>query len=177
MAGFSSDGDSRLLNSMKLNSKFNSHERRNHLFNNIDLTICFLQDIVHIGTKLRNRLLSFSVLMIGNKIASVSHLKMLMNLVSKDVHGLVYSDICPDDRQNFRSLEKIMEPKVRATLKKIVIDSEGTIEYIRLCQEITSSLYDDDLNPLDRIFLIWRSTFFFTGMANLYKTESLCDTQ
>lgn len=146
---------------MKLNSKFNSLSVRNHSFNNIDTTICFLQDIVHIGTKLRNRLLSaFAVLLIGNKIASISHLKMLINLVSKDVHGLVYSDICPDDRQNFESLQKIMQPNVRAALEKYIFGSEGTVEFIRICQEIISSLYDDDLTPLDRIYLIWRSTFF-----------------
>lgn len=146
---------------MKFNSKFNSLSVRNHTFDNIDTIICFLQDIVHIGTKLRNRLLTFlAFVLIGNKIASVSHLKMLINVVSEDVHGLVYSDICPDDRQNFGSLQKIMEPKVRVALEKYIVDSEGTIEYIRICQEITSSLYDDNLTPLERIFLIWRPTFF-----------------
>lgn len=147
---------------MIYNSKFNSQSNsKNHTFDNVDETIVFLQDIVHIGTKLRNRLLSSStVLLIGEKIASVSHLKMLMNVASKDKHGLVYSDICPDDRQNYGSLQKIMEPKVRTALEEFVVGSEGSIEYIRMCQEITSSLYDDDLSPLDRLFLIWRSTFF-----------------
>lgn len=147
---------------MIYNSKFNSQSNsKNHTFDNIDETICFFQDIVHIGTKLRNRLLSSSnVLLIGDKIASVSHLKMMLNVVSKDKHGLVYSDICPDDRQNYGSLQKIMETKVRTALEEFIVGSEGTIEYIRMCQEITSSLYDDDLSPLDRLFLIWRSTFF-----------------
>lgn len=120
-----------------------------------------MQDVVHIGTKLRNRLLKPSiVLLFGKKIASISHLKILLNTVSKDVHGLVYSDICPDDRQNYGSLQKIMQPKVRQALFDHVIGSEGTIEYIRLCHEITSSLYDNDLPPLERIFRIWRATFF-----------------
>lgn len=151
---------------MIFNSNFSSLVDRNHAFDNIDAIICFLQDIVYIGTKLRNRLLSFATfLLIGIKIAFVSHLKMLVNSVPKDVHGLVYSDICPEDRQNFGSLQKIMEPKVRAALKKYIVDSQGTIEYIRICQEITSSFYDDDLTPwwsnaLDKIFLMWRPTFF-----------------
>lgn len=161
MAGFSADGDLRLLNSMKLNSKFNTNLQYNHSFDNIDEVICFLQDIVHIGTKLRNRLLSeYAILILGNKIASVTHLKMLINHISKDVHGLVYSDICPDDRQNFGSLQKIMEPRVHDALQKYIVNSEGIIEYIRICQEIISSLYDDDVTPLDRIFRLWRSTFF-----------------
>lgn len=161
VAGFSADGDQRLLNSMIFNSKLNCNADLNHTFDAIHEIICFLQDIVHIGTKLRNRLLSLiAFLIIGNKIVSISHLKMLINLVSKDEHGLVYSDICPDDRQNFASLLKIMEPKVRAALEKYVVGSEGTIEYIRICHEIVSSLYDDDMDPLDRIFFSCRSTFF-----------------
>lgn len=161
MAGFSADGDGRLLTSMIFNSKFESNTERNHLFDQINDTICFLQDIIHIATKLRNRLLNILFgLLIGNEIASVAHLKILINLVPKDVHGLVYSDICPDDRQNFSSLQKIMEPRVRAALQKYVIGSDGTIEYIRICHEIVSSLYNDNLSPLNRIYLIWRSTFF-----------------
>lgn len=156
---------------MKFSSKFNTHSKHNHSFDNIDTTICFLQDIVHIGTKLRNRLLSdYAILFFGNRIASVSHLKMLINSVPKDEHGLVYSDICPEDRQNFDSLQKIMEPKIRDALEKYIVNSEGTIEYIRVCQEIISSLYDDDLKPLDRIFRIWRSTFFLRA-CRLYITQ------
>lgn len=161
VAGFSADGDVRLLNSMLFNSKLNSSSSHNHTFIGINSTICFLQDIVHIATKLRNRLLHLlTVLVVGNKVASVSHLKLLINLVSKDQHGLVYSDICPDDRQNFDSIKRIMLPNVRAALGKYVIDSEGTVEYIRICHEITSSLYDDELSPLDRVYFIWRATFF-----------------
>lgn len=120
-----------------------------------------MQDIVHIGTKLRNRLLKPSiVLLIGNKIASVSHLKILLNSKSKDAHGLVCSDICPDDRQNYNSLRKVMEPHVRGALAEFVTDSEGTIEYIRICHEITSSLYEPDLPPRVRILRLWRSTYF-----------------
>lgn len=134
---------------------------QNQWFGNAQSTICFLQDIVHIGTKLRNRLLNLSIfLYIGKKVASVAHLKMLLNLVQKDIHGLVYSDICPDDRQNYASLEKIMQPRVRQALKSHVIGSEGTIEYIRICDEITSSLYECDLAPLERVYRLWRSTFF-----------------
>lgn len=160
VAGFSADGDGRLLNTMRYHSKFDS-PLTNEWFHIKDSPICFLQDIVHIGTKLRNRLLkTVTVLLIGSKIASVAHLKILINTVPKSVHELVYTDICPDDRQNYSSLKKIMEPKVRTALADFVKDSEATIEYIRICAEITSSLYDDNLSPLERVFNIWRSTFF-----------------
>lgn len=175
VAGFSADGDTRLLSAMLFNSQLNLLTDRNHHFDNVDAVVCFLQDIVHIGTKLRNRLLNtLAVLLIGNKIASISHLKMLINSVPKDIHGLVYSDICPDDRQNFDSLQKIMQPKVSAALTKHIVDSEGTIEYIRICKEIISSLYDDDLPPLDRIFLIWRPTFFLRA-CRLFITKMTDD--
>lgn len=160
VVGFSADGDGRLLNSMRYNSKFDSCTT-NQWFNDGDSTVCYLQDIVHIGTKLRNRLLKLTtILLIGNKIASVAHLKILINSVPKSIHGLVYTDICPDDRQNYGSLNKIMEPNVRTALADFVKDSEGTIEYIRICAEITSSLYSENLSPQERLFRIWRSTFF-----------------
>lgn len=160
VAGFSSDGDGRLLNSMRYNSKFDSHVT-NQWFDVNDSIICYFQDIVHIGTKLRNRLLKLTTtLLIGNKIASVAYLKILINSVPKSIHGLVYTDICPQDRQNYSSLVKIMQPNVRAALSDFVMDSEGIIEYIRICDEITSSLYDENLSPLERVYRIWRSTFF-----------------
>lgn len=134
-----------------------------------------MQDIVHITAKLRNRLLnSLIVLLIGNKIASISHLKMLINLLPKDTHGLVYSDICPDDRQNYESVKKIMHPNVRTALAQHVIDSEATIEYLQICSEISSSLYDEGLSPLERVFRLWRSTFFLRACRfHIIKTDNL----
>lgn len=172
VAGISGDGASYMMKAMVYNSGFNSSANLNHSFNDVYEIICFLQDIIHIATKLRNRLLSIiGYILFGNKIVSVSHLKMLIDLVAKSVHGLVYSDICPDDRQNFASLQKIMDPNVRAALAKHVIDSEGTIEYLRICQEITSSLCDD-LPPLDRIYLIWRSAFFLRACRLFIKNSA-----
>lgn len=157
---------------MRSNSKLGTLSNENKWFDSNDTNICYMQDVVHIGTKLRNRLLKPSiVLLLGKKIASVSHLKILLNTVSKDVHGLVYSDICPDDRQNYDSLQRIMQPKVRQALFDHVIGSEGTIEYIRLCHEITSSLYENDLPPLERIFRIWRATFFLRA-CRLFLVQS-----
>lgn len=159
---------------MKHNSKFNSL-LNNQWFDDIVSTICFLQDIVHIGTKLRNRLLKLvTVLMIGKKIASVAHLKILINKVPKDIHGIVYHDICPDDRQNYNSLKKVMQPIVREALVKNVPDSEATVEYIRICHEVTSSLYDDHLSPSERLSRIWRSTFFLRAWRlSVQRTNAL----
>lgn len=165
VAGFSADGDARLLKSMR-------HKTDDSATEMSDPTVCFLQDIVHIATKLRNRLLnSLICLAIGYKVVSVSHLKILLNFVQKDVHGLVYSDICPDDRQNFGSLNKVMDPRVRKALAENIVDSEATIEYIKMCSDITSSLYMDELSPLERIFLSWRATYFLRAWR-IYITKT-----
>lgn len=169
MIGFSADGDNRLLSSMRHISNVD-----NQWFGDSNRNICFMQDIVHIGTKLRNRLLKPSVLMkIGKKVASVSHLKILLNQVSKDEHGLTYSVVCPDDRQNYDSLVRTMHPNVREALSKYVNSSEATIEYIHICSEVTSSLYEEDLPPLERLFRLWRSTYFLRAWRwNLTKVAT-----
>lgn len=64
-----------------------------------------MQDATHAGLKLRNRLLrSWDVMAMGHKQVSAAHLKILIQEVPKIIHGLVYSDISPVDRQNFKSL-------------------------------------------------------------------------
>lgn len=120
-----------------------------------------VQDSIHIGTKLRNRLLNTSIaLYIGNRVATVTHLQALIDTVSKEEHGLYYSDISPEDRQNYCSLEKTMKPRVLEALKNHVVDSEATIKYVTLCKMITSSFEKGDLKPIDRIYNIWYSLYF-----------------
>lgn len=120
-----------------------------------------LQDAVHIATKLRNRLLVSSILLIlGNNIISISHLKMLINNVPKSDHGLVVTDICPTDRQNFSSMQKMMAFRVTDALSKHIIGSEGTVTYLKLCELITASLTKSEITPLERIEKIWYATFF-----------------
>lgn len=172
--GISADGDPRLLSSMRHNFSVKQNISLMDNSHNTSAIICFLQDIIHIATKLRNRLLNLLIaLVIGNSAASVTHLKMLINMIPKSIHGLVYSDICPDDRQNFDSLRRVMEPKVRNSLAKYIVGSEGTIEYIRICHEITSSLMDANMPPEERLFRIWRPTFFLRAWR-LFLKKSDC---
>lgn len=141
--------------------------------NGISHDACYLQDTVHLGTKHRNRVLKASILMpMGTKIVSSSHLKMLINTVPKPLHGLTMKDICPDDRQNFRSLQKVMQPKVYEALQNHIIDSEGTIMYFKTCEEITSSILDDGMSPLERIQRIWHATFFMRAWRIWLTTSS-----
>lgn len=158
--GISSDGDARLLSAMrsKINFKFNAFIDSYEHFNAVD--IIFTQDHPHVGTKLRNRLLKPSIsLPFGTKPISVTHLKILIEAAPKDVHNLVSSDIAPDDRQNFGSLQKIMKTNVLNALKRYVIGSDATIIYLKICNDVTSSFLDVDLLPIDRVSRIWNAIF------------------
>lgn len=164
MIGFSGDGDARLLSSMVHFTKQNIQ-----IYESLDmqssstLTHNFycLQDTVHIGTKWRNRLLVPSIhLPLGSSLISISHLKLLLSNVPKQQHGLVMTDICPEDRQNFGSLQKMMDQRVLNCLNKFVVGSEGTLTYLKICYDITSSLIDEDLHPEERIYRLSYSTYF-----------------
>lgn len=141
------------------------------------LKICsdfvYIQDSIHIATKLRNRLLKLSIMLpIGDKLVSIAHIKMLLDMVDKEIHGLVLSDICPEDRQNFQSYEKITQPRVLTALEKYIYGSEGTVTYFKMCEQITSSFLNPDLQPIERVYRIWNSVYFLRSWR---KWLSRCD--
>lgn len=66
-----------------------------------------------------------------------------------------------------------MKPEVSNALAKHVIDSDATIMFIKLCSEISSSLYEDNLSPLERIYRIWHANFFLRAWRKwIQRTES-----
>lgn len=176
--GIATDGDSRPLGAMKANMDLKLKPiGGNNIFFSKDGTVYF-QDTTHIGTKLRNRLLKATILLaFGTKPISLTHLKELLKLAPKDVHGLVRSDISPDDRQNFRSLQKLMEYRVEEALKKYVIDTEATIVYLQICRNVTSSFLDEKLTPDERVYRIWYSVFLlriwraFLSKSKMYSVK------
>lgn len=179
--GKSSDGDPRLLRAMKqtTNFIFNPLSKEDYLLLDIQNPDLCTQDPTHIGTKLRNLLLKPSTLLpFGNKAISLTHLKMLLLKVPKDIHGLTYSDISPDDRQNFGSLKKVMESRVIEALKVYVIDSEATVEFITICNNAVSSFLDRNLTPTERIYRIWNALFLLRiwrksiQKSNIYQLDS-----
>lgn len=112
-------------------------------------------------TKLRNRFLKTTAnLPMGSFDVSVAHLKVLINTEDKYNHGLVQSDICPDDRQNFRSLQKCYDDRVINALKVHVPGSEATMMYLNLCREVYSTFLEKDLNPCEHIRKIWYMRYF-----------------
>lgn len=170
--GVSSDGDWRPLNSMRFRSKFDFNPLSETGYNILSIEelleeLCYIQDMIHIGTKLRNRILKTSVsLPFGTKIISQSHLKILLDNVPKHKHGLVYKDVSPEDRQNFASLEKLMEERVWEALKQNVFDSDATIVYLKICKWITSSYLDVKLPPIERVYRIWKALFILRFWRN-----------
>lgn len=160
--GRSSDGDERLLKSMKARAKLDLMPTSDLSQNSSLNRPTDVQDSIHVARKLRNRLLNSSILLqMGNKVASVAHIKMLLSSVPKEIHGLVLSDVCPDDRQNYSSYEKITDQCVLQSLKNSIVDSEATIMYLVLCKQITSSYLEVNLKPIDRIYKIWHAVYFF----------------
>lgn len=129
----------------------------NHSRNEIE----FVQDMTHVGTKLRNRLLNCHIEMImGTSKVSVAHLKDVVKNVHKSVHGLTMSDVNPTDRQNFRSFQKIVDERVLESLQQNVRGSEATIQYLKLCSNVTSSFLDYELTPVDRIYRMYQAVYF-----------------
>lgn len=147
---------------MKLITNFNFDPlgEEDYLLLDIQNVKLCVQDSIHIGTKLRNLLLKPSTLLpFGDKAVSLTHLKLLVSKVPKDIHGLTRSDISPDDRQNFGSLQKVMETRVINALEAYIIDSDATIEFINICKNTVSSFLDRNLIPTDRIYRIWNALF------------------
>lgn len=167
IVGVSSDGDNRLLKAMMSLTKLGMSpgcniEEFESWFGNWfeDIFMC-VQDTIHMGTKMRNRLLNSSIVLhMGNEIALIIHIKQLLENVAKEVYGLVWSDVLPEDRQNYSSLEKLMQPRVINALEMNIADCKGTIMYLKLCKQIMSSYLDDDLEPVDKIYNIWHALFF-----------------
>lgn len=168
IVGISSDGDSRLLKAMKYESRLgidvDSCSEASIKLNCLKNEIVYIQDTIHIGTKLRNRLLKESIVLpFGNYQVSITHLRDMIDNVSKDNHSLTPYDVDPKDRQNFSSLKKITEMKVRDCLKENVPDSEATSMYLKICDCILTAFMGQDLSPLERVNAMWYALFIVRG--------------
>jgi hypothetical protein len=83
-------------------------------------------------------------LVIGDQCASIAHLLELIENQSKIDHGLVMSDICVKDKQNYISCEKISSDAVLLGLKRVPA-SMATQVYIQVIFHLFSykSLNED----------------------------------
>lgn len=67
-----------------------------------------MQDVMHIGTKLRNAMLNKSNLKFGRNKISIQHLQVLVKTIPKELHNLTNYMITPSDRQNVETVIKII---------------------------------------------------------------------
>lgn len=124
----------------------------------------YIQDLIHIATKLRNFLLKTlfapDLLPFGKKyFIRISHLKYLIDHFTKDEHELVDSVLDPDDRQNYLSVERMCSEKVIRLLKTHVKNSLGTVTFLEVLRDTVASYLDKKLSPIERIRKSWYALF------------------
>lgn len=123
----------------------------------------YIQDIVHIATKLRNFLLRFNWrihdLPFGKYCVKLQHLYELMNSVGKDRHFLTHSTLNPTDRQNFQSVRRMCSQEVIGLLREKVKNSDGTIQYLNIIRDVIDAFMEKNLKCLQRVRKIWYSLF------------------
>lgn len=123
-----------------------------------DVNYIPVQDTVHIGTKLRNRLLNKN-LKFGVHVVTADHLMALVQTVSKIEHNLTEKIVKTSDRMNFDSVLAICEDKVVSLVETKIENSEGTVFYLRIISNVLKSFLDPRLSAVERIRYIWVSTF------------------
>lgn len=173
--GYSSDGDRKLLKSMVYRSIANNTPPKWPWFQAAkNQKIVCVQDTIHIGTKLKSRLLKPSIIlpMGPNLVASRGHLLELINTETKDLHLLCLSDICPKDKMNFKAMQRISSPKVTSLLRAKILASEGTALYLDMMKDVVDTYMCPELTPLERVETIWKWIFFLRLLRDwIQKTE------
>ncbi len=119
-----------------------------------------MQDIVHVGVKLKCRLLKPSIVLpLGNFVAGVHHLRIIHTTFTKDQHGLRERDINDKDKQNYEAVLRMSSESMFGLLQ-IIPDANGTIAYLYTLRCVIDSYLDKSLTPLERIKKAWFGVFF-----------------
>lgn len=130
------------------------------------------QDHIHFGNKCRNRMLKNSIhLPMGKFEVSIKHLQSLVKDIQKSIHGLSQIDVCPVDRMNYESFEKITSDRAIEALQKHIKQSDATVQFFKICRDATLSYLRVDLNPIERIQRIWHALFFMRIWRNWIKSS------
>ncbi|XP_031349112.1 uncharacterized protein LOC116175142 isoform X1 [Photinus pyralis] len=175
ICGFSSDGDTRLLKAMKFRTEIPKINLNFPWFqtklNSTDPL--YIQDTVHIGTKLRNCFLNKKInLTIGNYIASKDHLATLIETVSKDQHLLCETHLSGTDNMNFESVEKISHARVQECLAKYVAESQATVAFLKVIRYVLDSFLEKSLKVCDRIYYMWYAVNFLRLWRHFIRSHS-----
>ena len=178
---FSGDGDSRIMKAMKVSvSLFCSSNDalkaevistspaqqipipetwKEWFHTELKSSVVYVQDTVHLGVKLKARLLKPSIVlpMGPHYLASGNHFRLIKMAFGKDQHNLRERDVNHRDKQNFDAVLRIVG--TLHLLKKIP-EALGTCYYVEIIQNIVDKFLDKSLTPLERIEKIWYATFF-----------------
>lgn len=151
VTGLSADGDSRLVKFMV----HNTVQKKNKF-------VCS-QDSIHIGAKLKDKMLSPSLIMPMGRghVVSRGHIFELIeknNLRSE--HQLCKSDINPKDKMNYKAVQRMCNPKVTELLRKHVVASEATAIYLDMMRDVVESFTEPGLKPLERIVKFWKWVYY-----------------
>lgn len=157
--GIGSDGDPRLLKSMVSITDFAtapSTDLGERFVMSLEPRVLLFQDTTHAVNRLRSKLFDRKRrLLIGSKVANVTHLDILVGKISKDKHGLTYDDLHPTDLMSFKPTEKVMSERVIKLLEEHVPDSEGTVVLLRSMSAFYRAYTDATLAPIESIFIYW----------------------
>ncbi|KAK3930889.1 8-amino-7-oxononanoate synthase [Frankliniella fusca] len=162
--GYSADGDGKLLKTMYMRTFSLARPCKWPWFHSSlsENEPVMIQDTIHLLVKLKSKLLKPSEIIPFGKthVVSKGHLVALLNEVSKDQHQLTNSKLDAKDKMNFRAAQKLCDLKVTELLREKIPGSEGTVLYLDMMREVTTVFLDHELQPLDRVFLIWKWIFF-----------------
>lgn len=179
VVGWSSDGDIRLLNTMKLvcGLKCNNDQSsipemiRNFYFSNMNVSTSPIQDIKHLITKLRNGLLS-NPLSIGNHLISIAFLQNLVNLRPKGEHELSQTDIDANDRMNVDSAIRLFQPNVVSLLEMYYPqETKGLVLFLILMRN-TYDAFSPHEEFNNRFIKIWFNIFVLRAWRHLSKKNN-----
>ena len=175
--GFSTDADPRYLRAMRLCSRLFAELPNLNLFkynDPFDIQIpnqwswffmkekqlmFFMQDPVHIATKLRNRLLSNTAkLVMGDYSIDNKALIHLIESKNKIEHNLIKCDINPKDKQNYPSCVRLSSGIVLNLLEKDR-NFKGTYVYLSLLRLIISGFIEKTTKIEERLLHTWTVVF------------------
>lgn len=120
-----------------------------------------IQDTVHLGNKLKNRLFKISIVLpMGNYSATSGDIEVLVGIVTKDKHFLKENDLTLKDKMNFSSTMGLCHPRIWNLLQENVPNSDGTRIYLQIIFFSMQSFLSTKLNPLQQIYCIWYGLYF-----------------
>lgn len=175
--GWSSDGDARLLKSMKIITKFHydskhkniPKEFREFYYGTINPKVICIQDELHICNKLKNRLFNEikPIVMGVDKLVTINDLHILQQEKTKSRTKISPSDLENNDKMSARQALKLSNPLVQQELTKLNKNgTKGVRLFLKCLQDQHDAFASKNLNPGQRLEKLWFTMFVFRIIRN-----------